>query len=66
MTLREAGLVADRREGWNVYYRVTRPEIYRVLDALYQAAPERRSEALPTVVPNCSCPRCQENASCCG
>lgn len=65
MVLREAGLVADRREGWNVYYRVVRPEIFAVLDALYRAAPERKVEPLPAVVPNCPCPRCHEKANCC-
>lgn len=66
MALRAAGLVADRREGWNVYYRVIRPEIFAVLDALYQAMPERKGEPLPAIVPNCPCPRCRENVNCCG
>lgn len=33
MLLREAGLVADRRDGVNVFYRVTAPQIYAVIDA---------------------------------
>ena len=33
MMLREAGLVQGRREGYNVYYHVNRPEVYAVLDA---------------------------------
>ncbi len=33
MVLRQAGLVTDRREGWNVFYRVVKPEVYALLDA---------------------------------
>lgn len=59
MVLREAGLVADRREGWNVYYRVVRPEIFAVLDALHQVVPVRERLALPAFVSTCTCPQCQ-------
>ena len=27
MVLRDAGLVIDRRDGWNIYYQVNKPEI---------------------------------------
>src|SRR5512147_3293520 len=30
--LREAGLVQDRRDGWNVHYRVTKPQVFALLD----------------------------------
>ncbi|MGC9521817.1 MAG: ArsR/SmtB family transcription factor [Anaerolineae bacterium] len=30
--LREAGLVCYRRDGWNVYYRIARPEVYTLLE----------------------------------
>ena len=33
--LREAGIIQDRRDGWNIFYRVMKPEIYQVLDAVY-------------------------------
>ena len=29
MVLREAGVLADRRDGWNIYYRVIKPEVSR-------------------------------------
>lgn len=32
MVLREMGLVCYRREGWNIYYRISRPEVYALLD----------------------------------
>jgi len=60
MVLREAGLLQDRREGWNVYYRVVRPEIYSILDSV------RRMVGMPaaklTVTPiACTCPNCKEH-----
>ena len=30
--LRETGLVCYRKDGWNVYYRIARPEVYTLLD----------------------------------
>jgi DNA-binding transcriptional ArsR family regulator len=30
--LREAGLVCYRKEGWNVLYRIARPEVYTLLE----------------------------------
>lgn len=30
--LREAGLVCFRRDGWNVWYRIARPEVYTLLE----------------------------------
>src|SRR5512141_3330066 len=34
MILKNAGLVESRRDGLNLYYRVLKPEIHNVLDAL--------------------------------
>ena len=34
MILREAGLVTDRRDGWNIFYRVSKTDIYKVIDAM--------------------------------
>ena len=34
MRLRADGLVESRREGTTVYYRITRPEVLRVIEAL--------------------------------
>jgi DNA-binding transcriptional ArsR family regulator len=30
--LRETGLVCFRKDGWNVLYRISRPEVYTLLD----------------------------------
>jgi DNA-binding transcriptional ArsR family regulator len=63
MALRQAGWVLDRRDGWNIYYRVTRPELYPVLDAACAALDEssRKPQApgLGGSRQTCTCPRCQ-------
>lgn len=58
MMLREAGIVQDRRDGWNNYYRVIRLEIYTLLDAARQMAgkPALEFATLPIA---CDCPNCK-------
>src|SRR5512143_4001563 len=63
MVLREAGLVIDRRDGWNIYYHVTRPEIYAVMDAALDMVAEPAQKG-PSFIPrssseSCPCPKCQ-------
>lgn len=63
MVLREAGLVQDRRDGWNMYYRVVQPTVYAVIDAAQQAqggarVPARRKATQAPMVDGCSCPQC--------
>lgn len=56
MVLRSAGLVDARREGLNIYYRVTQPKIYAVIDAMRQMT---HTEPLPLDSPvQCNCPSC--------
>ncbi|MEL7637896.1 MAG: metalloregulator ArsR/SmtB family transcription factor [Anaerolineaceae bacterium] len=55
--LREAGLIQDRRDGWNIYYRVVNPLIFEVLDAVEVMTDEQISFP-PTSQSNCSCPHC--------
>jgi DNA-binding transcriptional ArsR family regulator len=59
MVLRDAGLVEVRRDGLNIYYRVIRPEIFAVMDAMRTVTGIRPS----TVKPKrnaCTCPNCAE------
>jgi ArsR family transcriptional regulator len=59
--LREAGLVQDRRDGWNVHYRVTQPLVFALLDvALTMTGGQlnRRQLAHGAELSNCPCPRC--------
>ena len=58
--LREAGIIQDRRHGWNIYYRVIDRRIYEVLDAMNritgQSKPEKTKPALACPCPTCSTP----------
>ena len=61
MALRKAGILAKRREGWNIYYRVTDAKVYILLDSAYQITGMPRS--LAKVVPStCTCPNCVSDA----
>ncbi len=59
MILRQAGLVEVRREGLNIYYRVIKPEIFPILDAINSAAgiqPKKLPHKHANV--DCPCPKC--------
>ncbi len=56
MVLKEAGLVEVRREGLNIYYRVIRPEIFGVMDAM--RALTGIQPARPFKADVCACPHC--------
>jgi ArsR family transcriptional regulator len=58
--LRKAGLIADRREGLNMFYWITQPMVLELLDtarAMVGGAPMPR-----TTIPlhACNCPRCSQ------
>ncbi len=61
--LREAGLIQDQRDGWNIYYRVVRPEVYALVDVARTMVgiPIPRS---PLDAPRaaCPCPKCTSEA----
>jgi ArsR family transcriptional regulator len=57
MSLRDADLVDDRRDGLNIYYRITRPEIFTVLDAMRQVTGQHPGAACPAPH-TCTCPHC--------
>jgi ArsR family transcriptional regulator len=61
MALREAGLVQDRRDGPNIYYRVTEPQIFQVIDAGLRLPSDGapRPQRAPARSANCPCPKCQ-------
>lgn len=60
MVLREAGLVADRKDGWNVFYRVVRPEVYRAKDAFAGRTGARPQRVMVHANAECTCPKCQK------
>jgi ArsR family transcriptional regulator len=60
--LRDAGLVADFKEGLNVHYRVSDPRIFALIDLVGDMIGEREGlRAIPGQVralAGCPCPRC--------
>jgi DNA-binding transcriptional ArsR family regulator len=59
--LREAGLVQDRRDGWNVHYRVVQPQVFALLDVaitMTGGQPRNRKALQSAELDNCPCPRC--------
>jgi DNA-binding transcriptional ArsR family regulator len=66
MTLRKAGLVSTHRDGRNVFYHLTRPEVLAVLHQA-QGLSGNYSDAFITLtrrpVPNCCCPQCNPDVN---
>jgi DNA-binding transcriptional ArsR family regulator len=64
-TLREAGLVADRREGTLIYYRLADDRLAELVEQGKALVGSAKGEVLvfPSVpkepLTNCPCPRCQ-------
>jgi DNA-binding transcriptional ArsR family regulator len=61
MTLRKAGLVADRKDGLRVYYRITDRAVFRVLDPARNMVEHEglKFAAVKERTPHgCSCPSC--------
>lgn len=58
MVLREAGLVEDRRDGWNVYYQVSKSDVFAVIDAARSTLGESQLISSQSVIPSCACPYC--------
>ncbi|MDY0125509.1 MAG: metalloregulator ArsR/SmtB family transcription factor [Anaerolineaceae bacterium] len=55
--LREAGLVLDRRDGWNVYYRLADTTIFALIDEAAALTGTTNPEPVGQSV-NCCCPHC--------
>lgn len=55
--LREAGLIQDRRDGWNIFYRVVNQDIYDVLDAVQKYTGQSLNPLKEKSV-SCNCPHC--------
>jgi len=58
IVLREAGLIQDRRDGWNVFYRVVEPRIFDVLSAVDSILTPQPSLHVQRAVVSCNCPQC--------
>lgn len=60
--LREAGLIEDRRDGWNVFYRVVEPQIYAVINAVEQMGVPGDSISAVHEGFVCDCPKCRSRS----
>jgi DNA-binding transcriptional ArsR family regulator len=60
--LREAGLVQDRRDGWNIYYHATQPQVFALLDQAAELAGVSAQAPGPAQQKPCPCPKCQAAA----
>jgi ArsR family transcriptional regulator len=58
MVLRDANVVETRKDGLQVYYRISDPRVYRLLEAVL-GAPDLASFA---ALDDCSCPSCTSAA----
>lgn len=59
--LREAEIISDRRDGWNVYYQIQNRGILELLDKSEKLIGSGKSH-LPTQPVSCPCPKCSEKA----
>ena len=55
--LRQAGLIRDRRDGWNIYYQIVDERIYKVLDQVREMTGTAMVE-LKSPSSVCACPKC--------
>ena len=66
--LREGGLISDRKDGWNVFYQLTDPQILNVLHAIQPMISDDLPPETSLVPESCSCPKCAvvvEKTNCC-
>jgi len=59
MFLRQAGLIADRKDGLRIYYRIKDRRVLQVLEAVNALARVKGVVAEPRVLAKCPCPKCQ-------
>lgn len=59
--LRQARLIRDRRDGWNIYYQIAEERIYEVLD-LVRRMTEPEVTEVRKPVSACACPKCSATA----
>jgi ArsR family transcriptional regulator len=57
MVLRKAGLLAERRDGTFIFYRIADSRVVKILDILIPVSVEEGSPA-PRRRVHCSCPEC--------
>jgi len=68
MALRQAGLVASRKEGLRVFYQLNEPRVVQLLENVESIvpAPGGRGQSSADLIPppgHCNCPRCLGEAA---
>ena len=59
MILKQAGLLEARRDGLNLYYRVIKPEVFSILDALpFATGVPKKLPRHKHAKADCPCPKC--------
>jgi DNA-binding transcriptional ArsR family regulator len=58
MALREAGLVEDRRDGTRIFYRVIRPQVFKLIEHANQLSGVKPMKIEAGKVSHCPCPKC--------
>ncbi len=61
--LREAGIIQDRREGWNIYYRIVREDVLDILNTVYSSLPDQAQQTEGAEPHECDCPKCKRKSS---
>lgn len=63
MILKDAGIIQDRREGWNVFYHVAETRVFAVLSAVEQIIGPLDQPATKCLPVTCNCPKCNPGSS---
>jgi ArsR family transcriptional regulator len=58
--LRQAGLIRDRRDGWNIFYQIADNRIFEVIDLVRQMT-GAKAAILKEPAAACACPRCSSS-----
>jgi DNA-binding transcriptional ArsR family regulator len=67
MALREAGIVESRREGRNIYYHVSNPQVLDLIQSASKIS-NQQAEPIPITGPRnlqgeCPCPKCETQST---
>jgi len=62
MVLREARIVEDRRDGARIFYRVTKPEVFDLVEAAIRMSGVEALSVSHSKVKDCPCPNCNPAA----
>ena len=56
--LKDAEIVTDRRDGWNMYYRVSQPEVFEIMDVMFALIGQPETIPHAHAKEDCPCPKC--------